>query len=154
MPEFDEARFVEEVLKPVQDGWTPTDNLFRAYLLPVGTSDESTIHRALTLVWQQLGSQRLGRAFPSAVSRLRAGHAEATRILTTPLLRQQHASAVGRIAQHLQAALKDRVAGGPGIPPQLVTAIVADSRGSHTRNEIRHALGELNASEQIPIDLP
>src|SRR5829696_7629706 len=133
MSDFDEARFVEEVLKPVQDGWRPTDNLFRVYLLPVGSSDEAAIQHALELILQQLGSQRLERAFPSAVLRLRAGHADATRILTTRGLRQQHAAAIGQIAEQLQASLRDRVAGGPGLPPQLVTAIVADSRGSHTR---------------------
>jgi hypothetical protein len=154
MSDFDEARFVEEVLKPVQDGWKPTDNLFRVYLLPVGTSDVQAIEHALDLVLQQLGSQRLERGFPAAVGRLRAGHARAKEILTTPRLRQEHAAAVGQIATQLQATLRDRVAGGPGLPPQLVSAIVADSRGSHTRNEIRQALGELNASEQDPIDLP
>ena len=152
--DFDEARFVEEVVKPVQEGWDPTDNLFRVYQLPIGLTETPTIQRALDLVSQHLTSQRLERVFPSAVARLRAGHAHATEILTSPRLRQEHATTVARSAEQLQATLADRVAGGPGIPPQVVTAIATESRGRHTREEIRHALAELNASEQAPIDLP
>jgi hypothetical protein len=154
MADFDEARFVEEVLKPVQDGWRPTENLFRAYLLPVGVSDPKVIEANLDLVQRQLGSQRLERGFPTAVARLRSGHADAVKILTNPTQRQQHVAAVGTMAEQLQASLRDRVAGGPGLPTPLVAAIVADSRGAHTRNEVREALGELNASAQDPVDLP
>ena len=154
MTDFDEARFVEEVVKPVQDGWDPTDNLFRVYQLPIGLKETPTIQRALDLVSQHLTSQRLERAFPSAVARLRAGHAHATEILTSPRLRQEHATTVTRSAEQLEATLADRVAGGPGIPPQVVMAIATESRGRHTRYEIRHALAEINASEQTPIDLP
>lgn len=154
MADFDETRFVEEVLKPVQDGWRPTDNLFRVYLLPVNVSDPGTIKEALERVARQLGSPRFERGFPAAVSQLRSGHARATEILTTLSLRHEHAADVGRLAEQLQAALEDRVAGGPGLPMALVTTIVADSRGSHTRNEVRQALGELNASAQDPVDLP
>jgi len=152
--DFDGARFVEEVVKPVQDGWDPTDNLFRVYQLPIGLKETPTIQRALDLVSQHLTSQRLEQAFPSAVARLRAGHAHAAEILTSPRLRQEHATTVARSAEQLEATLADRVAGGPGIPPQVVTAIATESRGRHTRYEIRNALAEINASEQTPIDLP
>ena len=121
--DFDEARFVEEVVKPVQEGWDPTDNLFRVYQLPIGLTEIPTIQRALDLVSQHLTSQRLERVFPSAVARLRAGHAHATEILTSPRLRQEHATTVARSAEQLQATLADRVAGGPGIPPQVVMAL-------------------------------
>ena len=152
--DFDETRFVEEVVKPVQEGWDPTDNLFRVYQLPVGLTETPTIQQALDLVLQHLTSQRLERAFPSAVARLRAGHVHAVEILTSQRLRQEHATTVARSAEQLEATLADRVAGGPGLPPQVVMAIATESRGRHSRQEIRHALAELNASEQTPIDLP
>jgi hypothetical protein len=154
MADFDDARFVEEVLKPVQDGWRPTDNLFRVYVLPVGVSDQNAIQAALDVVQRQLGSQRLERMFPAAITRLRSGHPDAVKILTDPRQRQQHAADVGRLAEQLQESLRDRVAGGPGLPTALVAAIVADSRGAHTRNEVREALSELSASAQDPVDLP
>ena len=154
MGDFDEARFVEDVLKPVQDGWRPSDNLFRTYLLPLTVFDALVIESALRHLQQQLGSPRYGRTFPSAVSRLRAGHTEAAEILRDPNRRQAHAADVRRMAEQLQGTLQDRLSTGPGLPNQLVTRIVADSRGAHTRNEVREALAELNAAAQDPVDLP
>lgn len=150
---FDEKRFVEEVLKPVKEGWPPTRDRFRVYLLPVEVSDQKVIETALAEVGRQLGQPRY-RAFAQACELLRAQHREAVEILTDAGRRREHQAQVRERASKLASALRHRLNGAPALPASEVSALAKTLSGAHTRTEIRAALIELGAAEREPVELP
>lgn len=148
---FDEARFVEEVLKSVRDGWPPSENLFRMLLLATGESDRATISAALEGLRREL--PRFVRMWSAAVDRVRAELPNAERVLRDPDLRQRHLREIRQRQERLQTSLSDRLAGAPGMPPAMVGRIVVESRGKHSASDVRRGLAELEAAQLEPIDL-
>jgi hypothetical protein len=150
---FDETRFVEEVLIPVKEGWSPALDRFRVYLLPAGVSDQKVIAAALAEVKRQLGQPRY-RTFTQACELLRAQHQESVDILTDPARRQEHQAQVRERAGKLTGALRRRLDGAPALPPSEVNSLARALNGDHTRTAIRAALAELGAAERQPVELP
>ena len=150
---FDEPRFLEEVLKPVQDGWPPAHDLFRVYLLPPDVADAQVVARALDEVKRQFAKQQY-RAFRGACDQLRAQHPAAAALLTDPHRRKAHRAEVLAGRGKLTTTLRHRLDGAPGLPPSEVAALARNSNGAFTRSAVRAALAELGAAEREPAELP
>jgi hypothetical protein len=150
---FDSARFVAEVLKPVQDGWRPEEDLFRVYLLPPDTADGAVVRAALAEINRQLGGQQY-RGFKRACEQLRAQHQSATETLTDPRKLDAHRREVGERRRKLGKSLRQRLHGAPGMSTVDVTAFVRSSKGAFTATTVHAALAEIGAREQDPVALP
>ncbi|MCP2246905.1 hypothetical protein [Lentzea aerocolonigenes] len=148
---FDPARFVDEVLKPVQDGWRPDENLFRVYLLPLDADDTHVITTALEEVGRQFTKQQY-RAFRRATEILRGQHKEASATLLDPARRDSHRAVVRASHGRLAAAVRQRLGGAPGLPPAEVTALARTLKVSRTA--ILAVLREVGGREQAPAELP
>jgi len=150
---FDSARFVEEVLKPVQDGWRPDEDLFRVYLLPADVTDGRTVRAALAEVKRQLGGQQY-RGFKRSCEQLREQHESATATLTDPARLSAHRRAVIERRSKLGATLRQDLRGAPGMSTSDIRARARGSRGALTPTTIRAALKEIGARELEPVTLP
>jgi hypothetical protein len=150
---FDEKRFVEEVLKPVREGWSPGQDRFRAYLLPVDVSDQQVIAAALTEIGRQLNQPRY-RAFAQACELLRAQHQESVATLTDAGRRRGHREQVRERAGKLTGAVRRRLDGAPALPASEVSALVKALDGAYTRTAVQATLVELGAAEREPVELP
>lgn len=150
---FDSARFVAEVLKPVQDGWRPEEDLFRVYLLPPDTADGAVVRAALAEINRQLGGQQY-RGFKRACEQLRAQHQSATETLTDPRKLDAYRREVVNHRRKLGKSLRQRLHGAPGMSTVDVTAFVRSSKGAFTRTTVQEALAEIGAREQDPVALP
>ncbi|HEU5474854.1 MAG TPA: hypothetical protein VFV67_29775 [Actinophytocola sp.] len=151
--QFDDKRFVEEVLKPVQNGWRPDEDLFRVYLLPSEGIDTGTVRAALDGISRELTRQRY-RAFGRACDLLRAQHESAAAILTDPAKRSRHGEQVAERSRKLGANLRQRLHGAPGLSSAELAQLATGSRGALTRTMIRAALAEIGARELDPVPLP
>jgi hypothetical protein len=151
--QFDSALFVEEVLKPVQDGWRPDEDLFRVYLLPLDVRDARVIAAALDEINRQFTQQRY-RGFRRACELLRAKHPTAKAILTDPARRELHRGVVADRSRKLAESLRQRLQGAPGMPSAEVAGLARSSKGAITRTAIRVALTEIGATELDPVGLP
>jgi hypothetical protein len=152
--EFDEARFRDDVLIPVQAGWPPEDNLFRVYLLPLDTEDATAVRTALDDLRRRFGLNRYAKSFGVACQRLRAQHDQAATVLGDPARRRAHREQVRAGREKLATTLRQRLDGAPGLPPAQVAALAAASKGSYTVGDIRTVLVGLRAAEQEPAAVP
>ncbi|TDV57465.1 hypothetical protein [Actinophytocola oryzae] len=150
---FDSDRFVDEVLKPVQDGWRPDGDLFRVYLLSPEATDSGTIRAALAEVNRRLGGQQY-RGFKRACEQLRAQHAAATATLTDHSKLTAHRREVAAHRRKLGASLRQELRGAPGMSTADVQARVRQSKGALTPTTVRAALEEIGARELDPVELP
>ncbi|HEY3607241.1 MAG TPA: hypothetical protein VGL06_07055 [Pseudonocardiaceae bacterium] len=150
---FDDTVFREDVLKPVQDGWPPKDDLFRVYLLPTDVADERTITAALAGINSQFTNQRY-RGFRRACESLRAQHQAATVVLTDPARRKSHRQRIDELSAKLTESLRQRLNGAPGLPSAEVAALVKSSKGTLTRTAVRAALVRAGGAELDPAELP
>ncbi|MEU5696711.1 hypothetical protein [Actinosynnema sp. NPDC020468] len=149
--EFDANRFVDEVLKPVQDGWRPDEDLFRVYLLPLDVSDRSVVEAALADVAREFGKQRY-RGFRRATEILRGRHDAAAETLLDGARRAAHREQVDRRRRGLAVAVRSRMAGAPGLPPSEVTAQAHALKVP--RGAILSALEANDGAEREPVELP
>lgn len=148
---FDAARFVDEVLKPVQDGWRPDEDLFRVYLLPLDVSDTGTVRAALDEVGRRFTDQRY-RGFRRATEVLRGRHESASGTLLDPARRAAHRARVEAGRRRLAAAVRARLGDGPALPPREVAA---QSRALKVpRGAVLAALREGGGDEREPVELP
>ncbi|MGH3878556.1 MAG: hypothetical protein ACRDSK_16115 [Actinophytocola sp.] len=150
---FDKDRFVDEVLKPVQDGWRPDEDLFRVYLLPADVTDGGMVRAALAGINRQLGNQQY-RGFKRAVDHLRAQHKAATATLTDPTKLTAHRVAVSAHTRELGTGLRQRLLGAPGLSEQDIRVLVRSSNGALTRTSVLAALAEIGARQLEPVALP
>lgn len=150
---FDSARFVAEVLKPVQDGWRPDEDLFRVYLLPPDVTEGATVRAALAEVNRQLGSQQY-RGFKRACEQLRAQHESAVATLTDREKLAAHRREVADRGRRLGASLRQDLRGAPGMSASAIAARVRQSKGALTPTTVRAALAEIGARELDPVELP
>ncbi|MEU4742626.1 hypothetical protein AB0G02_19480, partial [Actinosynnema sp. NPDC023658] len=148
---FDEARFVDEVLKPVQYGWRPDEDLFRVYLLPIEVNDRDTIGTAVARVGKQFTNQQY-RAFRRALEILRGQHAMATETLLDPARRTAHRSRVESARGKLTATLRSRLDGAPGLPAAEVAAQARTLK--LPRSAVLTALRQCGGDEREPVELP
>src|SRR5690349_13931733 len=90
--EADVRAYLDDVITPVETGWSPHRNLFRVYRLPADcTADE--VDSALTSIPALWGTPEL-RERTRAVERLRRGHPTAARVLGDPRERSVHRTTV------------------------------------------------------------
>ncbi|AXX32187.1 hypothetical protein KCV87_31585 [Actinosynnema pretiosum subsp. pretiosum] len=148
---FDATRFVDEVLKPVQDGWRPDEDLFRVYLLSTGVTERSTVETALAEIAKQFGKQQY-RVFRRALEILRGQHAAASDVLLDPARRGAHRARVEAERNKLAATVKAWLNGAPGVPAKEVTTRARALKVP--RSAILAALRENTADEREPVDLP
>ncbi|MGK3206606.1 hypothetical protein [Amycolatopsis sp. MEPSY49] len=151
--QFDSSRFVDEVLKPVQNGWRPDEDLFRVYLLPPDVTDAAVVRAALAGVKGQLGNRQYG-GFKRACTQLKALHESATTTLTEPAKLAAHRAEVSARTRKLGASLRQRLHGAPGLPEQRVESLVRESAGALTRTSVLAALAEIGARQLEPVALP
>ncbi|KOV90039.1 hypothetical protein [Nocardia sp. NRRL S-836] len=147
---FDGARFVEEVLKPVLDGWRPDEDLFRVYLLPPDVTDDAEVRAALEEIGRQFGKQQY-RNFRRATELLRGQHEAACATLLDPVSRQEHRARVAARAIKLTDAVRQRCQGAPGLPPGEVTALARSLKVA--RGAVVGALSSVGGRELAPADL-
>lgn len=150
---FDEAVFIDEVLKPVQNGWQSKDDLFRVYLLPPDVTDDKAITAALDEIKRQFNPQRY-RSFRRACESLRLQHAAAEAVLRDSDRRRQHRDQVAERARKLTESMRQRLNGAPGLPAADVAALVAGAHGTLTRTAVRAALTGAGGAELDPVELP
>ncbi|MBB5807951.1 hypothetical protein F4560_007719 [Saccharothrix ecbatanensis] len=148
---FDANRFVAEVLKPVQDGLSPDEDLFRVYLLPHEVTDRGTIETALAEVGRQFTQQQY-RGFRRAVDILRGQHEAASETLLDRDRREAHRAWVEERRRKLAATIESRLHGAPGLP---LAEVNAQARALKVpRSAIVAALREHGADEREPVELP
>lgn len=150
---FDESVFVDEVLKPVQNGWQPKEDLFRVYLLPPDVTDDKVITTALAEINRQFNPQRY-RSFRRACESLRLQHETAAAVLRDADRRQRHRDQVAERAGKLTESMRQRLNGAPGLPATDVAALVAGAHGALTRTAVRAALASAGGAELDPAELP
>ena len=148
---FEAARFVSEVLKPVQDGWRPDEDLFRAYLLPLDTTDKAVITAAVEEVGKQFTKQQY-RNFRRATEILRAQHKVASETLLAPERREAHRAQVTARQKKLTTVVKHRLGGAPGLPGSEVAAQARTLKAP--RSAIVAALRAAGGVEVEPVELP
>ncbi len=149
--EFDDTRFLEEVLKPVQEGWRPDEDLFRVYLLPHNVSDTHVVRAAVEEVGREFGKQRY-RNFRRATEVLRAQHDLAAATLLNPARRESHRTQVVARAARLTEVVRQRTQGAPGLPPGELTTLARMLKVS--RAAVVAALSGIGGRELSPIELP
>lgn len=150
---FDDPVFKEEVLKPVEDGWQPKEDLFRVYLLAPDVTDDTTIGTALHEVRRQLNPQHY-RGFARACELLRLQHDGAAAVLRDPVRRERHRDQVVERAHKLTETMRQRLGGAPGLPLAEVAALVSGAHGVLTRSAVRAALAGAGGAELDPRELP
>ncbi|MCP2167106.1 fibronectin type III domain-containing protein [Goodfellowiella coeruleoviolacea] len=148
---FDAGRFVDEVLKPVQDGWRPDEDLFRVYLLSLDVTDTSVLRTALDEVGRQFTNQQY-RSFSRALGILRGQHQAAEEVLLDRARREKHREHVTQARDRLANVVRQRLHGAPGLPPDEVSAVAR--RLKVPRGAVLTALRANGADERTPSGLP
>lgn len=142
--------YVEDVLLPVQAGWSPHRDYFRVYGLSWHAA-QSDVDAALAEVPVRWGTAEL-RQYTDACDRLRACHAKATAVLGDPARRALHRESVERDHRTLVEALRHRLHGAPAMTGQEVEAFTRSGRWS--RPDVLAALRVLGAVVREPVPLP
>ncbi|HEX8864143.1 MAG TPA: hypothetical protein VF821_00675 [Lentzea sp.] len=142
--------YVEDVLVPVQAGWSPHRNYFRVYELATD-APQSDVDSALADLPVRWGTASL-RQHTGACDRLRACHARAIAVLGDPASRARHRESVEREHRTLVGALRHRLHGAPAMTEQDVGVFTRSGRWS--RPDVLGALGVLGAEVREPSALP
>lgn len=148
---FDAARYVEDVVRPVQRGWPPTANLFRVYQVRPAAG-QSEVDIALTEMPHCWGRPEL-RAYGSGCERLRAGHTGAVALLRDGDRRAAHRVAVEADLDKLAAVVRHRLHGAPAMPASAVDELVQAGAHRWTRRDVLGALDLAGATERDPAGL-
>ncbi|CCH29497.1 hypothetical protein ABZ816_15885 [Actinosynnema sp. NPDC047251] len=147
----DVRAYLDDVITPVETGWSPHRNLFRVYRLPSDcTADE--VDSALTSVLALWGVPEL-REHTQAVDRLRRGHPVAVRVLSDPGERSVHRAAVAAERTTLAKVVDQFLRSAPGMPAAAVTALVRQSAGRWSRPDVVAALDQHRAVVREPASL-
>ncbi|MGM1058715.1 hypothetical protein [Saccharothrix sp. Mg75] len=152
--EADVRAYLDDVITPVETGWSPHRNLFRVYRLPADcTADE--VDSALTSIPELWGMPEL-RERTRAVERLRRGHPIAARMLGDPRERSVHRTAVAAERSALAKVVDQFLRSAPGMPGAAVAALVRQSAGRWSRPDVLAALEQHRAVEREPasLDIP
>lgn len=148
---FDAARYVEDVVKPVERGWPPTGNLFRVYQLRA-MAGQSEVDTALAEVPRCWGRPEL-RAHGTGCARLRACHDAAAALLRDGGRRAAHRDAVDAGLRTLAEVVRHRLHGAPAMPSAAVDELVRASAHRWTRLDVHAALDRVGAAEREPVEL-
>lgn len=151
-PDFDAARYVEDVIKPIQQGWAPTRNLFRVYQL-APEAGQADVEEALTALPRQWSTPEL-RQHGQACERLRTCHPRAAEVLADPDRRAGHRAAVDRDHRLLVDVVRHRLHGAPGMTAAAIAMLVRQSAGRWSRPDVVAALAVNGADERAPVELP
>jgi hypothetical protein len=151
-PGFDAARYVEDVIKPIQQGWAPTRNFFRVYQLSPEAS-QADVQEALDVLARQWSTPEL-RQHGQACERLRACHPKAAEVLGDRDLRADHRTAVDREHRALVNVVRHRLHGAPGMTATAIAMLVRQSAGRWSRPDVMAALAVNQADECAPAELP
>lgn len=151
-PGFDAARYVEDVIKPIQQGWWPKRNLFRVYQL-LADASQADVAAALAALPRQWATPEL-RQYGRACERLHAYHPEATAVLSDRKRRADHRAEVDRNHRALVAVVGHRLHGAPGMTEAAIAALMRESAGRWSRPDVLAALAGNRAGERAPDQLP
>ncbi|WP_018687144.1 hypothetical protein [Actinokineospora enzanensis] len=157
MSALDPARYVEDVVRPVQRGWSPSRNLFRVYGLDPDAV-QSDVDEAVATVPRQWGLPEI-RVHTRGCERLRAARSGAEEVLRDPGRRETHRAEIEKDLGVLAELLRHRLHGAPAIPPTAVTALIAETGHRWARPDVPTALGMIGADERdwaalTPIGVP
>jgi|GEM_PF-6935837 len=149
-PGFDAARYVEDVIKPIQQGWAPARNFFRGYQLSP-TAGQADVEQALEVLPRQWGTPEL-RQYGQACERLRACHPKAVQVLGDRDLRAGHRAAVDRDQRSLATVVCHHLHGAPGMTATAIDVLVRQSAGRWSRPDVLAALAANKAGEREPVE--
>src|SRR5215475_12750163 len=151
-PGFDAARYVEDVIKPIQQGWSPVRNFFRVYQLSAD-ANPADVDEALTGLPREWGTREL-RQHELACERLHACHPKAVEVLRDYELRANHRAMVDRNHRSLVDVVRHRLHGAPGMTTTTIAMLVRQSAGRWSRPDVVAALAANKAGEYAPVELP
>lgn len=151
---LDEKRFRDEVFKPLAAGWDPSENLFRCYLLPVGTDDKAVIAAALEGVQRHLNRSAAGGQYASWATMLRARHGAAAEMLDDDNIRGAHRQQVQSIRKDLRLMVESEVRGLPGVPRAALERLASRVAPRFTVTDVEEVLAQCVARLREPVALP
>jgi hypothetical protein len=146
---FDEKRFREEVVRPFEQGWVPSKNLFRFYQLPMDVGDPDTIKAATSAVVACL--HRNANAGWARV--LLTVHESSRENILDDRKRASHRSLVEADRSAFQKRLGEQLTDLPEIPPAAVESL-ASRFSRYSKREIGEMLQELGRPIRVPVPLP
>jgi hypothetical protein len=146
------ASYTDDVLVPVQTGWSPHRNYFRVYRLsPYATQSE--VDGALDGQPARWGTAE-SRQYAVACERLHASHATAVAVLRDPVSRARHREAVEHEHEVLVEVVRHRLHGAPAMTAQEVAALVRSAANRWSRPDVVAALEAIGAAVRDPVVLP
>lgn len=151
---LDEARFRTEVFEPFDRGWTPLENLFRCYQLPVDVRDINVIDKALDGVSRHVKRNAVSGPHVGVANTLLQVHKDAVIILRDSAERAEHRRHVLAAQQALQEALRTEVTGAREIPSAAAATLAARHARRFVLREVEEALAALGCRLREPVDLP
>jgi hypothetical protein len=151
---FDDARFDEEVLRPVSQGWNPTENVFRCYLLAPDVTNLDVIQTALDGVLPGINNGLRKVHYEGAARLLKRRHDAARALLEDKVRRERHRAEVVAALRRLRGVVERELGDLRWAPPSFVDALADRLRGAHTRREISAVLAELGRPVREPATLP
>lgn len=147
-----ETHYLDDVLVPVQTGWSPHRNYFRVYGLSPD-STQSEVDNALAAQPARWGTAE-ARQYAVACERLHASHAAATAVLGDPENRARHRESVDREHRVLVEVVRHRLHGAPAMTAQDVAALVRSAAGRWCGPDVVAALEAVGAVVREPVRLP
>ena len=146
------ASYTDDVLVPVQTGWSPHRNYFRVYRLsPYATQSE--VDGALDGQPTRWGTAE-SRQYAVACERLHASHATAAAVLRDPVSRARHRESVEHEHEVLAEVVRHRLHGAPAMTTQEVAALVRSAADRWSRPDVLAALEAVGAAVREPVALP
>ncbi|MGW4211226.1 hypothetical protein ACWEIJ_24760 [Lentzea sp. NPDC004789] len=145
------ASYTDDVLVPVQTGWSPHRNYFRVYRLsPYATQSE--VDSALGGQPARWGTAE-SRQYAVACERLHASHATAAAVLRDPVSRARHRESVEHEHEALVEVVRHRLHGAPAMTPHEIAALVRNAAGRWSRPDVVAALEAVGAAVREPVAL-
>ncbi|MGW5054997.1 hypothetical protein [Actinokineospora sp. NPDC004072] len=152
MADLDVESYVDDVVVPIQTGWSPHNNYFRVYRIRPDASD-AEVDDALSDMPDHWGAAGL-RQHALAFDRLHACHEQAAVVLRDPARRARHRATVEREHRALVAVVRHRLHGAPAMPPGEVAALVGAAEGRWSRPDVVAALAAAGAEVRAADPLP
>jgi hypothetical protein len=150
---FDEKLFETEVLKPVTRGWTPGQNLFRCYLLPLDCDDSTVIEAAGRDTLKCINKNSSRGHNTDAANLLKALHRTSLATLLDPARRSAHRREVLEGRAELAHAIQGEAGDLRALPPAMVSRLVTQLGERFTAREIEFVLREQNIAVRAPVTL-
>ena len=151
--ELDSRRFAEEVFLAVDKGWSPENDWFRVYQLPLDTDDPELIRRALEAVRSHLSKSQLGGVHAGTAQNLARLHDRARQVLLDPVRREEHRRAVLAARGPLVVEVRAVARGMSAVPARVAEKIAKGFAGRFTVGDVRAVLDDLGCGVREPVEL-